>query len=151
MHADDDPDAPSPAAAVWALARRLRHASADALAPWDVTPAQVRALVVLARHGELRPGTLAEHLHIAPRSGTEVVDALEERGLVERRPDPDDRRATRVRPTERGTATAGAIRAGRAAEADRFFGVLDDAEREQLVRLLRRVLDGTGDRTGPPS
>jgi DNA-binding MarR family transcriptional regulator len=42
----------------------------------------------------MRLSELSEHLHIAPRSATEVVDALESRGLVRRRPDPDDRRAT---------------------------------------------------------
>ena len=36
----------------------------------------------------MRPSVLAERLRIAPRSATEVVDALEARGLVERGPDP---------------------------------------------------------------
>ena len=79
-----------------AVARRLRIQTQRALAPWEVTPAQARALGVLNRHGPLRLGALSERLHIAPRSATEVVDALEERGLVERRPDPADRRATLV-------------------------------------------------------
>ena len=52
----------------------------------------------------MRPGALAEHLRIAPRSATEVVDDLQERGLVERAPDPADRRATLVRLTEAGAA-----------------------------------------------
>ena len=138
--ARDDAE-PSLAMAVWSVARRLRHASRDALAPWDVTPAQVRALVVLARHGVLRPGALSEHLHIAPRSGTEVVDALEERGLVARTPDPEDRRATLVALTDRGTGVVGTIQVARAAEADRFFAVLAPEERTELARLLRRVAE----------
>src|SRR5688572_10211687 len=76
-----------------AVSRRLRIQTQQALAPWEITPAQARALGVLARHGAVRLGALSEHLHIAPRSATEVVDALQERGLVERRPDPADRRA----------------------------------------------------------
>jgi len=142
LGAREDPDAhDSLALTVWTVARRLRHASRDALAPWDVTPAQVRAMGVLARHGMLRPGALAEHLHIAPRSGTEVVDALEERGLVARTPDPEDRRATRVALTERGNEVVTTIQAARAAEADRFFAVLEPGERAELARLLRRVAD----------
>ena len=45
---------------------------------------------------------LSDHLHIAPRSTTEVVDALEARDLVRRRADPGDRRATLVEVTEHG-------------------------------------------------
>jgi DNA-binding MarR family transcriptional regulator len=79
-----------------AVSRRLRIQSQKALAPWEVTPGQARALGVLSRHGPVRLGTLSEHLRIAPRSATEVADALETRELVERRADPADRRATLV-------------------------------------------------------
>ena len=42
----------------------------------------------------MRLSELSDHLHIALRSANEVEDALESRGLVQRRPDPGDRRAT---------------------------------------------------------
>ena len=71
--------------AFWAVARQLRQLTREALAPWDVTPAQFRALGTLVRHGPMRLSELSEQLRIAPRSATEVVDALQERGLVERR------------------------------------------------------------------
>jgi DNA-binding MarR family transcriptional regulator len=128
----------------WAVARRLRHASRESLAPWEVTPSQLRALGTLVRHGPVRPGTLAGHLGIAPRSATEVVDALEERGLVLRRTDPDDRRATLVVVTDAGRELAGALRAARASEADRLFAALDDADRTELERLLRLLLAESG-------
>ena len=66
----------------------------------------------------MRPSALAEHLHIAARSATEVVDALEARGLVAREPDPDDRRATLVRPTPAADAEL--------AEVDRVLRILVD-------------------------
>ncbi|GAA5113855.1 MarR family winged helix-turn-helix transcriptional regulator [Pseudonocardia adelaidensis] len=122
-----------------AVARQLRHLTQRTLAPWDVTPAQARALGVLVRHGPVRLGALSEHLRIAPRSATEVVDALEEAGLVERRPDPEDRRATLVAPTGRGQEVAAAIRAARAAEAEGFFARLDEADRASLARILRTL------------
>ncbi|MEU5530218.1 MarR family transcriptional regulator [Micromonospora chersina] len=125
----------------WAVARRLRHQSRRTLEPWEINPGHARALAVLMRHGAVRLSTLAEHLRIAPRSATEVVDGLAERGLVERRPDPVDRRATLVALTGEGERVGEAIRVARAAEAERFFGALDPADRAELTRILRRLRD----------
>ena len=123
----------------WAVARRLRHGTRDALAPWEVTPSQARALSVLTRHGPQRLTALAEHLRIAARSATEVVDHLQDRGLVERRPDPADRRATIVTLTGEGTAAADGIRAAREAAAERMFAGLTPADSADLARILRRL------------
>ncbi|MEV5821683.1 MarR family transcriptional regulator [Micromonospora harpali] len=125
----------------WAVARRLRHLSRQTLEPWQVNPGQARALGVLTRHGALRLSALAEHLRIAPRSATEVVDGLQERGLVARRPDPADRRATLVTPTDEGVRVAAAIRAARHAEAERLFGGLSPVDRAHLARILRTLRD----------
>ena len=84
----------------------------------------------------MRPGALAEKLGIAPRSATEVVDALESRGLVERTADASDRRATLVVPTDAGRALMFAIRAQRMAESDELFARLDPADRAELTRIL---------------
>lgn len=126
--------------AFWAVARQLRHRNREALAPWDVTPSQARAVGVLTRHGTMRLSELAEHLRIVARSATEVVDDLQARELVERLPDPRDRRATLVRLTERGAEIAAAIRSARDAEAEGFFSGLSDADRADLNRILRSLL-----------
>jgi DNA-binding MarR family transcriptional regulator len=121
------------------VARRLRETSQETLAPWDITPSHFRAMRVLYRHGAMRLSDLSEHLHIAPRSATEVVDALESRGLAERRPDPRDRRATLVELTGHGTAVLDAIRAARGTEAERVFGPLTPSDRAHLARILRKL------------
>jgi DNA-binding MarR family transcriptional regulator len=123
------------------VARQLRHTSQDLLAPWDVTPSQFRALRVLMRHGAVRLSELSAHLRIAARSTTEVVDALEARGLVERRPDPGDRRATLVEVTEHGASVLGAIRVASGTEAERAFDRLSPTDRAHLARILRRLRD----------
>lgn len=79
---------------------------------------------------------LAERLRIAPRSATEVVDGLEERGLVERKPDPADRRATLVALTAHGEDVAAGIRAARASGAGSVFARLPAPDRAELARLL---------------
>jgi DNA-binding MarR family transcriptional regulator len=127
------------AEAFWAVARRLREVSAETLAPWDITPAHWRALRMLNRHGTMRLSELSDHLRIAPRSATEVVDALEQRGLVGRRPDPGDRRATLVELSEQGSSVLDAVRAARGSETERLFGRLSQADRAQLARILGRL------------
>lgn len=125
----------------WAVARRLRHLSRETLAPWDLSPSHSRALGVLVRHGGMRLSELSDHLHIAARSTTEVIDALEQRGLVERRPDPHDRRATLAQLTEQGEKVGEAIRSARHVEAERIFGSLSQTDREHLSRILRTLRD----------
>ena len=127
--------------AFWSVARQLRHTSQETLAPWDITPSHLRALRVLMRRGVMRLSELSDHLNIAARSTTEVVDALETRGLVERRPDPDDRRATLVVLTEHGTSVLDAIRTARGTEAERAFGRLSQTDRAHLARILRKLRD----------
>jgi DNA-binding MarR family transcriptional regulator len=127
--------------AFWSIARQLRETSKHALAPWDITPSQLRALRVLSRHGVMRLSGLSDHLHIAPRSATEVVDALESRDLVRRRPDPGDRRATLVELTEHGASVLNAVSAARGTEAERVFGRLSPTDRAHLARILRKLRD----------
>jgi DNA-binding MarR family transcriptional regulator len=125
--------------AFWGVAHQLRHLRRETLAPWDIAPSHSRALGVLTRHGAMRLSELSDRLHIAPRSTTEVVDGLQDRGLVERRPDPQDRRATLVALTDEGTRVGQAIRASRDAEAEAYFSVLSEAERTELTGILRKL------------
>lgn len=127
--------------AFWSVARQLRETSQETLAPWDISPSHLRALRVLKRHGTMRLSELSGSLHIAPRSGTEVVDALQARDLVRRRPDPGDRRATLVEVTEHGAGVLDAIRAARGTETERAFGRLSETDRAHLARILRKLRD----------
>lgn len=122
-------------------ARSLRRAFGESMAAYDVTPSQARALRVVAELGSVRLSVLADRLRIAPRSATEVVDALESRGLVAREADPADRRATCVVPTEAGARLRdGLTRARRTATEARLAG-LSDADRAELDRILRLLVD----------
>jgi DNA-binding MarR family transcriptional regulator len=144
----DEPAQPEPAdpagdeslaESLMAVARQLRERSAETLAPWDITAAHLRALRTLARHGTMRLSELSDRLQIAPRTATEVVDALQVRDLVRRRADPGDRRAILVEVTERGAGVLAEIRATRGTEAGRIFGRLSPADREELARILSKV------------
>ena len=123
------------------LTRRLRHAQAERLAPLGLTPAQERALRMIARGTEpLRMTELADRLGIVPRSVTTVVDALEEAGLVRRETDPRNRRAILLRLTPVGDAVRDELRESRRRAAEDLFAPLSDEDRKTLGELLS-VLD----------
>lgn len=123
------------------VARRLRQASVESLARWDLTPSQFRALRQLIQRGAMRPSELSEHLRIAPRSTTEVLDDLEAKGLVERGRDPQDRRATLAAATDRGIDVGRAIRASTGTEAERLFDRLSPTDQAHLARILRTLME----------
>jgi DNA-binding MarR family transcriptional regulator len=127
--------------AFWAVARQMRETSQETLAPWDITPAQFRALRVLRRHGIMRLSELSDRLKIAARSTTEVIDALQARELAGRRPDPDDRRATLVELTEHGVQVLNDIREARGSESERAFGRLSPTDQAALAAILRKLRD----------
>lgn len=123
------------------MARAQRRRFREVLAPWDLSPHHARALRVVSERDGMRLSDLAAALHIAPRSATEVVDGLQERGLVERTPDPGDRRAVLLRVTDEGRRIRAEIEAARTADAARLFGRLPPADRAELARILRTLTD----------
>lgn len=130
---------------VMQLARRIRRARTEALAPYGLTPHQARAFIVIARHPHRHPGVelrltdLAQRLRIAPRSATEVVDALCKRELVQRENSSQDRRATSLTLTRSGQGLLADVRA--ASPATEVFAALNDRERAALGVLLSKLLD----------
>ena len=119
------------------LTRRLRRAQAEQLRPLGLTPAQERALRVIARsEAPLRMTELADYLGIVPRSVTTVVDALEETGLVRRETDPRNRRAILLHLTDRGRAYRDDMREARRRAAEDLFAPLSPGDRETLGALF---------------
>ncbi|MFD9126675.1 MarR family winged helix-turn-helix transcriptional regulator [Kitasatospora sp. NPDC059571] len=159
--------------------KRIRRQTMRRLEPLGITPAQARALRTLAHLGG-RPGTgdhphhhdeppghdrrggrgcddasmrlseLADRLHIAPRSATTVVDALEEAGLVARTPDPVDRRAVRVVLTEAGHAALERIGQVRHEIAQAYFGPLSSSDQAALLQALRTAEEAYEDAAAAP-
>ncbi|MBY3553855.1 MarR family transcriptional regulator [Modestobacter lapidis] len=123
------------------VARTQRRRWREALAPWDLSPHQARALRVVCAGDGVRLSDLAEALRIAPRSATEVADGLQERGLVERAADPADRRAVVLRPTEAGRRIQRELADARTADSTELFDRLAPADRAELERILRLLTD----------
>jgi MarR family transcriptional regulator, transcriptional regulator for hemolysin len=104
-----------------------------------LTLAQCKALHVLARNQGVSQKRLAELTEVDPMTLVRILDRMEADGWVERRPDPEDRRARSLYVTE--TATPIVDRIGEIAaqtRAEVLYGCTD-AERTLLVELLERV------------
>lgn len=130
----------------WLLRRALHTMRRDVRAQVDLTPSRHRLLRVAARFpAPQRQTTLAAELDVVPRSVTSLVDDLEAAGLVERQPDPTDRRAALVAVTDRGRAVLAEADAGRRRHAEQLLGRLDPAERTELLRLLHVLVDDEDD------
>jgi DNA-binding MarR family transcriptional regulator len=130
------------------LTRRLRRAQISQLAPLGLTPAQERALRLLAQSEEpLRMAELAHQLRIVPRSVTTVIDALEQAGLVRRAIDPANRRAIRLYLTDKGLAVREEMRQARREASEDLFAPLSATQRGQLMGLLSALDDPLGDRS----
>jgi len=125
------------------LGRHLDLARRSAFSAHGVESWEFDVLAALRRAGEpyeLSPGRLLRETLVTSGTMTNRVDRLAGRGLVERLPDPRDRRGVLVRLTSDGLATVdGAFEALLAAEAD-IIAALPTRDRERLAGLLRLLL-----------
>ncbi|MEU4794504.1 MarR family transcriptional regulator [Streptomyces sp. NPDC023327] len=105
-------------------------------------------LATLRRVGaphELTAGGLLKTAMVTSGAITNRLDKLERKGLIERRPDPADRRAIRVRLTEAGLDLVDRAVVDHIANEERMLAALTPADREALDWALRRLLVSLGD------
>ncbi|WP_299530440.1 MarR family winged helix-turn-helix transcriptional regulator [uncultured Streptomyces sp.] len=119
-----------------------------AAAAHSLTGAQARVLGLLSLE-PMPMRKIAQKLKCEPSNVTGIVDRLEVRGLVERRPDPSDRRVKLAAPTEKGSRTARELRGSLHFAREPLAG-LTHAERTVLRDLLRRMVgDDAPDAVAP--
>ena len=125
------------------LARHLDLARREAFSAHAIESWEFDVLAALRRAGapyELSPGRLLRETLVTSGTMTNRVDRLAGRGLVERHPDPGDRRGVIVRLTPEGKAAVdGAFAALLAAERDLLAG-LTPRDQQRLAGLLRGLL-----------
>jgi len=124
------------------LALHLDRARKEAFADHGLEPSEFDVLSALRRTGEpyqLSPGRLVQETLVTSGTMTNRVDRLVRKGLVERLPDPADRRGVQVRLTASGrTAVDGALDALLAHEKDLLAGLAGD-ESEAIAAALRKL------------
>jgi DNA-binding MarR family transcriptional regulator len=106
------------------LERAIRQTIHERVREYGLTTLQYTTLSVLGARGELSNAQLARRSYMTPQSMSEVIEALEARGLIERSPHPNHRRVLPARLTKEGRRVLAAC--------DR---AVDEAEEEMMVDL----------------
>ena len=124
------------------LARHLDRARRHAFAEHGLEPWEFDVLTSLRRAGspyQLSPGQLLTQTLVTSGTMTNRIDRLAKRGLVERLPDPGDRRGVLVRLTEEGQDRADHALAALLGQEQAILAELSSAQRGELAGLLRRL------------
>ena len=106
-----------------------------------LTMPQMVALFGLRFGGAQSIGGLVERLHLSLSATSHLVDRLVEKGFVDRREDPVDRRQKRVEITQTGLELIERLSRERSEEFSRALGTLDSDLQEQLVAVIERAIE----------
>jgi MarR family transcriptional regulator, organic hydroperoxide resistance regulator len=102
---------------------------------------EATTLTLLVGNDGISQRELAEALHLSHPRVSMILNALEKSGAVERRPDESDRRVVRIYVTDEGRSREGHQRAVLGKYVERTLGVLSEADRLELERLLNQLAD----------
>ncbi|MCE7026921.1 MarR family winged helix-turn-helix transcriptional regulator [Jiella avicenniae] len=105
----------------------------------SLTPGEIRALLYVWRFEGSRQAVLAERMGVEPMTMSAYLDRLENRGLIERSVDKNDRRAKVVSTTQAAAEIFEEIRPISGAMYDRLTAGFTDEERETVSHLLTRI------------
>jgi DNA-binding MarR family transcriptional regulator len=141
----------NPPGSAFLLAAVGAHAAArfaERVAELGLTPPQVGLLGLIAASPGQSQQTVAQVLGMPPSRLVGLVDALADRGLVERRRNRDDRRLNGLHVTDAGTTMLAKITSTGREHDDALCRSLDATERETLRALLSRIAADQGLRPG---
>ena len=128
------------------LRRRFEQESRDL----PMTSAQLHIVAKLTRHEGIGQAALAAYLDIVPMTLSRHIDRMEAAGLVQRLPDPDDRRARRLYSTERSRALLAPMRARAAELYEQVQAGLSPEERQVLHSALATIIANLADEGAAP-
>ena len=121
------------------VARLMRRSFDERARGIGVTRPQWQVLSLLTRHEGINQGGLADILEVEPITLGRMIDRLQEADLVERRPDPADRRAWRLFITARGNALFDQLRPCAEETIEIAIDGLDAGQRAALTAMLMRI------------
>ena len=127
------------------LARRFNQiclgVTAEILSGENLTPMLFGVLVAVVEQPGRGQKQVAERMGVDVVNFGQMIDELEGKGLVERKIDPDDRRARKLYVTERGASLRRRLRPAALAAQERLLAPLDPDERIALLDMLVRIIE----------
>jgi DNA-binding MarR family transcriptional regulator len=121
------------------VARLLRRNFNRGVQALGLTQTQWRAIAQLSRNEGINQVTLADILEIQPISLARLLDRMQASGLIERRPDPRDRRAVQLYLTAEAEPILAALRAQAAETHRQALGDMGGEGHDQLIEALRTL------------
>lgn len=137
---------PSGAEVIWRISflhRHLKKLAGKRLGGYDLPVWSFDVLSALRRNGppfQVTPTELCEATQLSSGAMTNRLDRLEESGMVERLPDPGDRRGVLIQLTAEGKELVDKALKARFDQANDAVSSLTATEREQLAVLLRKLV-----------
>jgi DNA-binding MarR family transcriptional regulator len=124
------------------LARELEQRLERVYREHGLEPGWHDVLATLRRTGppyRLRPTEFSSALMLTSSGTTKRLDRLEQAGLIERAPDPGDRRSILISLTDAGRELIDGVTDAHLANEDRLLSALSEADRTRLADLLRKL------------
>jgi DNA-binding MarR family transcriptional regulator len=124
------------------LARELEQRLEPVYREHGLEPGWHDVLATLRRSGppyRLRPSEFTSALMLTSSGTTKRLDRLEQAGLIERGPDPDDRRGTLIALTAAGRTLIDSVTEAHLENERRLLAALDEADQRRLADLLRAL------------
>ena len=116
---------------------QFRHAVGEAL---GVNPADMGCLTVLFLKGSATPSELSKYTGLSSGATTAMLDRLEKTGLIERQPNPQDRRGTIIRPVSDAADKVRPLFASVRQAQDEVIASYSEQELSTIVDFFRRFI-----------
>ena len=123
------------------LLQNIQPEMVESMAKHEVTPAQLFVLTSLKKHGSCKVSEIAERMEVKPSAVTLMADRLEQKGLIVRKHNQQDRRVIDISLTKKGETKFEDVVEGRKAILARNLSVLTDDELIQSVNIIRKVAE----------
>lgn len=137
--------APGVPYAVARLHQRVFAGVSDRVAPYDLTTLQFTTLSVLSRHGApLSTSQLARRAFMTPQSMSEVIHALERKGLIERNPHPNHRRTLPATLTPKGRRVLAACESAVAEFENTMLEGFSASDRVAFLDMIKAAVRNLG-------
>ncbi|WFE13522.1 MarR family transcriptional regulator [Bacillus atrophaeus] len=129
------------------LFQKIQPEMVESMEKQGVTPAQLFVLASLKKHGSCKISEIAERMEVKPSAVTLMVDRLEQKNLVVRKHDTEDRRVINISLTAEGDKKFEDILTGRKAILARYLSFLTAEELLQAAQITQKLAQAAAETT----